>query len=287
MSRRNFKVAACTFSVGGSKEGNIAVAEQLIDEAAEEWGVKMVCFPQLFLSGVPDRSITKPNLMRVAEPIPGPFSEVLAEKAKQHEIYIIGGSIVELEGDGVIYDTCCLVGPDGKIVAKVSAAYDMLNTAIKHKAGAGFSLAPEETGPRVFDTPLGKVGVVVGEDRSISKVKEKIKRGKPDVVFVVNNVSARTTPSILRELSETYASDFLCYVAFSNANGLRRHVRDFGDIFYNGNSAIINPGGQVIARTTVSTLRPFESMAVAMIDLKLLDKVRVNSSNHDAVAIPW
>jgi predicted amidohydrolase len=287
MVRQNFKVAAFTIDVEGSRETHLETASQLIDEAVQEWSVKMVVFPELFLTGVPDRSTTKQDLMRIAEPIPGPTSTTLAEKAKQHGIYVVAGSIVELAKDDVLHDTCCFIGPDGELVGGISAANLALNTAIKHYTGSGISLAPEENGPRVFDTSLAKVGIMVGEDRSSGKAREKLKAGKPDVVINVANVSARVTAGVVRELSEKYASDFLCYAVFSNVNGLRKNVKDLGDMWYDGNSAIINLGGSVIAQTTVSTFRAFESMAVGMIDLKLLDKVRENSRNREAVAIPW
>ena len=290
MSGQNFKVATLTMDIEGTRENNFRIAGQLIDEAAQEWGVKMVCLPELFMARMPDRSTTKQDMLRVAEPIPGgPSVGMLADKAKQHGIYIVGGTIVELAKGEVLYETCPFIGPDGKLLGKVSYCYTKMNTAIKYKIGSGISMAPEEEyGPRVFETPLGRIGIVAGEDRSSLKAQEKIKSGKPDVVFNVANVRARTTQRVIRLLSELYAGGCLSYVVFSNVHGFRKNVKDFGDILYDGTSAILNSGGLIIAQTTVSTMRPYEWMAVAMIDLKLLDKIRENVANRDnAVAVPW
>jgi len=282
--RENFKVATFTTDVGGI---DLAAATQLIDEACQEWGVKMVCFPEQFLNGIVDRSTTKQDLLRRAEPIPGPTSRALGEKAKQYGIYIVGGSIIELMEGDVLYDTCCFIGPDGEVVGKVSTCYGMLNTAIKYKAGAGFSLAPEEMGPKVFETPLGRVGIVIAEDRHKSKAKERIRSGKPDVIFVPASCSSRASGRTIMELYD-FASSCLSYLVFANMNGVRRNVRDVGDMWYDGHSTIINPVGHPVAQTTVSTMRPMEVMAVAMIDLKLLDQIRKNVANRDeAIALPW
>ncbi len=62
MSRQGFKVAAFSTDVGETGEKNAVIAEQLIDQAARDWGVKMVCFPELFLTGVPDRATSKDDL---------------------------------------------------------------------------------------------------------------------------------------------------------------------------------------------------------------------------------
>lgn len=287
MPRENFKLATFTMEYEGSKERHLEIAKKLIDDAVHDWGVTMVVLPELFLTGVPDRSTTKEHLMRVAEPIPGASSKVLSEKAKQHGIYIVGGSIVELGKDNVLHDTCCFIGPSGEIIGKISVAYGALNTAIKYYTGSGITLVAEDNGPRVFDTPLGRVGIIVGEDRSSDKTREKLKTGKPDLIVNVSNVSARVTAGVIDQLSQMYASGMLCYTVFSNVHGLRKNVKDVGDMWYDGNSAIINLGGRVIAQTTVSTFRAFESTAVAMIDLKLLDNVRENCRNREAVAVPW
>ena len=52
-----------------------------------------------------------------AESIPGDTSCMLAEAAKEHSIYLIGGSIPEKD-DGKLFNTCMVYGPGGEELAK-------------------------------------------------------------------------------------------------------------------------------------------------------------------------
>lgn len=46
-----------------------------------------------------------------------PSISMLSEAASHHKITIIGGSIPEMSGDK-LFNTCCVLGPDGEIIAK-------------------------------------------------------------------------------------------------------------------------------------------------------------------------
>ena len=43
--------------------------------------------------------------------------DALSEAAKAAQVTLVGGSIPE-RSDGKTYNTCCVVGPDGKLLAK-------------------------------------------------------------------------------------------------------------------------------------------------------------------------
>lgn len=64
-----------------------------------------------------------------AEPVPGPGEDppregdspstaMLCRAAAESKVYLIGGSVPEAGEDGGVYNTCIVVGPDGKILAK-------------------------------------------------------------------------------------------------------------------------------------------------------------------------
>lgn len=55
---------------------------------------------------------------KYAESIPdGETSVALSNAAKENNIYVVGGTIPEIEGDK-LYNTCTIWGPDGALIAK-------------------------------------------------------------------------------------------------------------------------------------------------------------------------
>lgn len=57
-------------------------------------------------------------VQKYAENIPdGETSVALSKAAKENSIYVIGGTIPEIDGDK-LYNTCTIWGPDGALVAK-------------------------------------------------------------------------------------------------------------------------------------------------------------------------
>lgn len=90
----------------GDVQANLAHFEQLIAEAAAA-GTRLVCFPELVLTGYS----THPEILKSAEPIPGPATDRLAEMARQHNVYLSVG-MAERAGEQH-HIAQILVGPAG------------------------------------------------------------------------------------------------------------------------------------------------------------------------------
>ncbi|MBW3631893.1 MAG: carbon-nitrogen hydrolase family protein [Chloroflexi bacterium] len=94
---------------------NIAAALALIDRAAAA-GARMVALPEVWPYLGPEDSNRDH-----AETVPGPTTDLLAERARRHGIYIHGGSIYESRpGDPGMYNTTVVIDPQGEIVARYS-----------------------------------------------------------------------------------------------------------------------------------------------------------------------
>jgi predicted amidohydrolase len=97
------------------KQANIAAALDLIDRAAEV-GARLVALPEVWPYLGPD-DVNRNQ----AEPIPGPITELLAQRARRHGIYVHGGSIYETRpGDPGLYNTTVMIDPTGEIIARYS-----------------------------------------------------------------------------------------------------------------------------------------------------------------------
>ena len=47
-----------------------------------------------------------------------PSTSMLCRAAAENKVFLVGGSVPEVGGDGGVYNTCVVVDPDGRIVAK-------------------------------------------------------------------------------------------------------------------------------------------------------------------------
>jgi deaminated glutathione amidase len=108
-------VAIIQMNSRDDKRANIANALDLIDRAAAT-GARLVALPEVWPYLGPDDVVRDQ-----AETIPGPITEVLAQRARRHGIYIHGGSIYESRpGDPGMYNTTFVLDPMGEIIARYS-----------------------------------------------------------------------------------------------------------------------------------------------------------------------
>ena len=76
----------------GERHRNLAHATELIAQAAAE-GCEIVLLPECL-----DIGWTHPDTSTLAEPVPGPSSDVLAEAAGRHGVWVVAG-LSERDGD--------------------------------------------------------------------------------------------------------------------------------------------------------------------------------------------
>jgi len=97
------------------KAANIETALRLIDEAAGA-GARLVALPEVWAYLGPQEGNRDS-----AESIPGPLSDLLADRARRHGIYLHCGSYYEIrDSDPRLFNTAVVINPDGDIVAKYS-----------------------------------------------------------------------------------------------------------------------------------------------------------------------
>ncbi|TVR71873.1 MAG: carbon-nitrogen hydrolase family protein [Sphaerobacteraceae bacterium] len=106
------RVGLCQINSRDDKAANIDRALELVDEAAER-GARLVALPEYV-----DYLGPKSRKYDISEPIPGPTSQRFAERARQHGIYLLGGSYNETSDvPGKCYNTSLLFDPSGEIIA--------------------------------------------------------------------------------------------------------------------------------------------------------------------------
>jgi N-carbamoylputrescine amidase len=142
--------------IRGDKEANYRRIEPRIREAAAK-GARLVCTTECFLDGyaIADKSIPLEDYRNLGEPIPnGDYFKRLSALAAELKIHLIAGM---LEADGEErYNTAVLLGPDGKLVGKYRKQ-KLGHESVRNVAGSTSS---------VFETPFGRVGVMICADRT-------------------------------------------------------------------------------------------------------------------------
>ena len=139
---------------GGEPQRNFDRAFKYIDQAKVE-GCDLVLLPETI-----DFAWTHPRSIEHAQPIPGPFSELFCQKAKELEIYICLG-LTERVSETKRYNTAILINDKGEIILK------------HHKINlleVEFPFYEVGNTLNVVNTPFGKIGLNVCADNYLESL---------------------------------------------------------------------------------------------------------------------
>lgn len=252
------KIAAIQMEITSDKEQNLEKALKLLEKAAAA-GANLACLPEYFLADCPEAGMTREAVLEIAEPIPGPATSYLAEIAKKTRMTICTGSFVAKDAEGNLRNTSALINGKGNIIGTYSKAHPE-NANPKHELGVG--IKPGDDYP-VFDTEIGKVGIMIDMDASTAEVARILYLRGAEVILWPLNWSVRWMQSY-ESLPAAHANINKSYVLAANRVGTRKSVH--GTYTYNGGSKICNPEGWTIARANDF----YEGLAVAELDMKIL-----------------
>ena len=122
--------------------------------------VRMVIAPELHLmaEGSPFDPAADPA--DLAEPIPGPLTQALAEVARKNQMWLIPGSIYEQTDEGV-YNTAIVFSPEGELVTSYRKCFPWIP----------FETTLPGSQAVVFDIPdVGRLGLAICHDGAFPEV---------------------------------------------------------------------------------------------------------------------
>jgi len=263
------KAAAVQLVITQDPEANLSRAAELTREAAAA-GAQLICLPEYFVTDCPEQGMTPDRIAAMAETIPGPTTERLGAVARRFKVYVAAGTIIERREGGRLYNTCALLGPDGQVVGVYSKTHPE-DAPPKHEKGCG--LTPGDEFP-VFDTAIGKVGVMIDMDITAPEAARILAVGGAEIVCWPLNWSARWF-HVIETLPAAHAIMDKLYIVVANRVGPR--TTPFGSFLYNGGSRVVSPEGFTIARA--HDFR--EGTAAADLDLELLHQWRAEIIPRD------
>ena len=251
----------------GNKEANVAKAEAFIDEAVQRYKPNIVGLPEFFNTEYFPQYMDR-KYFDYAEPIPGPTTDRMAQKAKEHGIYIIA-PIYEKAGRGVFYDSSPLIAPDGKILG-VTRKVELPN--VWYKEGGlwtneefYYSSGSPESAYLVYNTKVGNVGQIICWNRHYPENWRISTMKGADVIFI----PIASMGNFLSEMT-VLETRVMAYVHQCFAVGVNR-VGQEGDQRMYGGTHIVGPKGQILAGPASDTE---EQIVSATLDLGEIDEAR-------------
>ena len=150
-ARRDVTIASVQLDVEiGHKAATLAKILTWIDRAAEK-EADIVLFPELILSA--GYSLGD-KFYDISEPIPGPSTKALGEKARRHNLYVVAG-IAERDSTGTVFNSAVIIGRDGDIAGVYRKTHIFPATESFFALGCDLS---------VFDLDFGRIAVPICYD---------------------------------------------------------------------------------------------------------------------------
>jgi len=230
------KIALVQQHATKNKLENVTRGLRALDEAVTQ-GAELICYPELafnfFLPQYPATS----ELLRLAEPIPGPTTDLFSRKAEKHGVVVIL-NLFERAGSKT-YDTSPVINSKGEIIGKPQMIH-ILEAPNFHEKGY---YSPGSRGIHVFDTIVGRIGIAICYDRHFPEHMRELALKGAELVVVPQAGAVDEWPAGIFEGE-------LQVAAFQNGYfiALANRVGKEDAISFAGESFVTNPFGKVIAR---------------------------------------
>ncbi|HEX8962280.1 MAG TPA: carbon-nitrogen hydrolase family protein [Rhodocyclaceae bacterium] len=237
MSARSVRIAAVQMISGPAVPPNLERAGQLVAEAAAA-GAQLVALPEYFpFIGASDAE----RLDAREREGDGPIQRFLADTARRHGIWLVGGSLPMFGDDpGKQRNSCLVFDPAGRRAAR----YDKIHLFGFRKGDEAYDEAATiEAGaePVAFEAPCGRVGLGICYDLRFPELFRAL--GQVDLLVIPAAFTDTTGRAHWELLLRARAVENQCYVLASAQGGPHPTGR-----VTHGNSMIVDPWGQVVAR---------------------------------------
>jgi formamidase len=242
--------------------------------------VRLIVFPE-FAHAAPVFPTLPELLDRLAVPIPNEHTDRLERKAREYDIYIQSGSMLEVDSrwPDVVFNTSCLIGPAG-----ILSRYRKVNTWIPYEVHASpHDLAGyDEPLFPVTDTPIGRLGCAICYDWLFPEAIRQLAANGAEVLI---RVSAYMDPWGATEpmnwwtlVNRCRALENTAYVVAANQGASLRHYPPYS---WPGGSQVVDFDGRMLAEASPG---PGERIVVAPIDISAVRHERETRLGHDMLA---
>ena len=279
MSLQVFRVGLVQMSCGPEPEENLAKALDRIGEAAGR-GAQVICLPELFQTQYFCQR-EDASLFDLAEPIPGPASNKLAEAARKQGVVVIG-SLFEKRAAGVYHNTAAVFDKDGAL----RGIYRKMHIPDDPLYYEKYYFTPGDLGFRAHDTQVGRLGTLVCWDQWYPEGARLTALQGASILFYPTAIGwhpaekaefGKAQHDAWRTIQRAHAIANGVYVGVVNRVGFEtgnvrgKSAAGQGLEFWGG-SFLCDPFGTVIAEGSHDK----EEILIGEVDLKKMEDIRRN-----------
>ncbi len=254
----------------------LAMIDDAVAGSAPFLPVRLVVFPE-FAHAAPVFPTVAELLQKLTVPIPNEHTDRLTQKAREHNLYIQSGSMLEEDPrwPGAVFNTSCLIGPEGILsrYRKVNPwiPYE-LHTSPHDLAGYDEPLFP------VVETPIGRIGCAICYDWLFPEAIRQLAANGAELLV---RVSAYMDPWGATEpmnwwtlINRARALENIAYVVAANQGASLRRYPPYS---WPGGSQVVDFDGRLLAEASPG---PGERIVVAPVDVSSLRHERQTRIGH-------
>ncbi len=218
-----------------SISSNVDKCVGLVDRCVAETGADLVVLPETASTGFTP-GVDPSRLWELVDTVPGGVTAPVQEAAARLGVHVVFGTYERGPDAGIVYNTAALIGPAGELLAAYRKTHLF---AGEGRADGGWVTPGAEA--VVVRTALGSVGLMICFDGDYPELAR---------VMAIRGAEVICRPSALLRSADLWelttrarAYDNHVYVVGANATGT-----DPAGLHYFGNSLIVTPIGEVVAR---------------------------------------
>jgi N-carbamoylputrescine amidase len=279
LAMKTFQVGLVQMSCGPDPALNLQKALDRVGEAAAR-GAQVVCLPELFQTQYFCQR-EDAALFDLAEPIPGPATERLAQAARTHGVVLLA-SLFERRAPGVYHNTAVLFDADGTLCGLYRKMHIPDDPLYYEK----FYFTPGDLGFRAMDTRVGRIGTLVCWDQWFPEGARLTALAGAVILFYPTAIGwhplekaefGAAQHDAWRTIQRSHAIANGVYVGSVNRVGfetgdIRGNAAQGQGLEFWGGSFLCDPFGRIIAQAGHDR----EEILVGGVDLTLLEDTRRN-----------
>ena len=255
---------------GPDPEVNFATVLTAARAAAAD-GAQVICTQELFRTEY-FCQIENHDIFRLAEPIPGPTTEVFQALARELGVVVVA-SLFENRAPGLFHNTAAVIDADGTLLGTYRKMHIPDDPLYYEK----FYFTPGDQGFRTWDTAFGRLGVLICWDQWFPEAARLTALAGAEVLLYPTAIGWHPSEKAAegsaqhaawQTIQRSHAVANGCYVAAINRVGHEAPAGGDGLDFW-GQSFVAAPSGEVIAEA---------GNAQAETLLVEIDRVQVNEA---------
>jgi len=236
-------------SVLGEVERTVDHAEEMIRKAAAG-GAELIVLPELFSTGY-NLDLIGERMKEMAEPLSGRTVTRLRALAAELKAFLVAPIALD-KGDEKPLNAAVFIGSGGELIGTYAKCH-------LYARERDYFTPGEEL--KVFDTPLGKIGIMICYDAGFPEAARILRRQGADLILCPSAWNFNDLYVWNLNMPQR-ALENVCYLAAVNRYGHE------GDLYMGGHSVVVGPDSREIARAGEE-----ETILYAVLDGARMDKM--------------